>query len=313
MDESSQPASKKEPLAGHVNIFLDALRIEKYYSPHTCRAYRHNVTEFIRLAADMLGCQPNQLYPQQIDRLTIRQYLAQLHEINGKRTVARKLAALRTFFDFLIRRRVVDTNPARAAHVPKQPKPMAPCLTIDDIFRLIQAAAATDGVLGKRNLAMVETLYSAGIRVSELVGLNIEDVDLTGQVMHVRGKGRKQRMAPIGRQAVKTLQDYLDARPALAQLQTEHQALFLNKNGGRLSSRSVGRMVTQLMRRVGLTAPVSPHQFRHAFATHMIDNGCDLRVVQEILGHASLSTTQKYTHVSLDHLMEVYDQAHPRH
>jgi integrase/recombinase XerC len=311
MDESSQPASHKKALAGYVNLFLDALRIEKNYSPHTCRAYRHNVTEFIRLAADMRGCRPVQLNPDQIDRLIIRQYLAQLHEINGKRTVARKLAALRTFFDFLTRRQVMGLNPARAAHVPKQPKPMAPCLTIDDIFRLIQAAT-TDGVLGKRNLAMVETMYSAGIRVSELVGLNIEDLDLTGRAMHVRGKGRKQRMVPIGRQAVKTLQDYLAARPALAQLQSENQALFLNKNGGRLSTRSVGRMVTQLMHRVGLTAPVSPHQFRHAFATHMIDNGCDLRVVQEILGHASLSTTQKYTHVSLDRLMEVYDQAHPR-
>lgn len=306
-------------LLPNIDLFIQSLAAEKGYSPNTLRAYRHNLEE---LAAFVAG-DPDRtskdsrrlakLRVDDVDALQIRGYLGYLHGRNQKTTVARKLAAVRSFFRHLHKHRLIADNPAETIRPPKHGKPIPVYLSVDDMFRLLDTVKPK-GALGLRNRAMLETLYSAGVRVSELAGLNVEDVDTSSGVIRVLGKGNKQRIVPIGQKALAAIATYRDAlmETADGEGRAAAGALFLNKNGGRLTTRSIARIVDQFSRACGLAVPVSPHAMRHSFATHMLDAGADLRAVQELLGHRSLSTTQRYTHVSIDRLMATYDKAHPR-
>jgi integrase/recombinase XerC len=242
----------------------------------------------------------------------IRGYLGFLHRKNKKTTVARKLSAIRSFFKFLEKRGIISENPAEHVMTPKQDKTIPVYLSVDEMFRLLDSIQ-TDTVLDLRNRAIFETLYSCGIRVSELTQMNLADVDFEAAVIRVLGKGNQQRIIPVGQKALTAIKAYRARLQKQIKLEVATTGpLFLNRFNKRLSSRSVARILKQLVTAVGLLTPVSPHALRHTFATHMLDAGADLRAVQELLGHKSLSTTQKYTHVSIDHLMEAYDKAHPR-
>jgi integrase/recombinase XerC len=298
--------------------FLESLAAEKGYSAHTLRAYRHNLTELIAFAAgdpEWADSQPEKLKQvdiDQVDRMILRGYLGYLHGRNRKITIARKLSAARTFFKFLHRHQWVKANPAENLHAPKHSSPMPVHLVVDDMFRLLDIVKP-EGIFGLRNRALLETLYSSGVRVSELAGLDMVDLDLENGIMRVVGKGSKERLVPIGRKAIVAIQAY---RQALAEsggdVTPDDGPLFLNKDFGRLSTRSIARVVDKFARASGQLVPVSPHAMRHSFATHLLDAGADLRAVQELLGHRNISTTQRYTHVSIDHLMAAYDKAHPR-
>lgn len=250
--------------------------------------------------------------PRLVDALTIREYLANLYQKNRKSTIARKLSAVRSFFRFLMRQGLIESNPAEGVLTPKQEKKIPSYLTVDDMFRLLDAVP-DDRLFDLRNRAIFETLYATGVRISELAGLNTIDVDLDEKLIKVSGKGNKERIVPMGDKAVHAIQAYRMRLYQESGISWEDDGpLFLNKFKGRLTSRSMARCLDQLVRSCGMLVSVSPHTLRHTFATHMLNAGADLRAVQELLGHESLSTTQKYTHVNIDRLMEVYDQAHPR-
>lgn len=309
---------RQNPIIDHINGFIDILSAEKGYSKHTLRAYRHNLEELTAFVAgdpQLAATDPQALGAvdlEAVGTLEIRRYLGYLHPRNSKTTIARKLAAVRSFFRHLHKHHVIDRDPAEELHAPKHGKSMPIYLTVDDMFRLLDHVKPV-GVLGFRNRAIVEVLYSTGVRVSELAGLSMADVDRRSGLVRVRGKGRKERLVPIGDRALDALSVYrreLDASHGI-----DPQAdgpVFLNKNRGRLSTRSIARVIDQLSRACGLAVPVSPHALRHSYATHLLDGGADLRAVQKLLGHSSLSTTQRYTHVSIDRLMAAYDKAHPR-
>lgn len=297
-----------------IRQFLLSLVAEKGYSTHTQRAYRRDLEEFTvylaggsnesaRLAAVRLD---------QVDTMQIRGYLGYLHGRNRKTTIARKLASVRSLFRYLHKQQQIEENPAENVRTPKHGKPMPVCLSVDDMFRLLDNIRP-QGVLGWRNRAILETLYSGGVRVSELAGLNVEDVDTHNGLIRVLGKGNKERMVPVGQKALSAIAAYREVlTDACGQRRPDGGALFLNKNLGRLTTRSIARVVDKFARACGLPMPISPHAMRHSFATHLLDAGADLRAVQELLGHSSLSTTQRYTHVSIDRLMTAYDKAHPR-
>jgi integrase/recombinase XerC len=302
----------------HIRLFLESLAAEKGYSKHTLRAYRHNLLEMTAFAAGlpewMMGDLQllHKVQLLDVDALQIRRYLGHLHYKNKKTTVARKLSAIRSFFRYLHKHRIITENPVENLHPPKHGKPMPIYLTVDDIFRLLDTIKPF-GVLGLRNKAIIETLYSSGVRVSELAGLNVGDVDTGSGIMRVLGKGGKERLVPIGAKAIDAIDAYRDVLVQELGIGREvNGAMFLNKDNGRLTTRSISRVVNKLARACGIAVPVSPHALRHSFATHLLDGGADLRAVQELLGHSSLSTTQRYTHVSIDRLMAAYDKAHPR-
>ncbi|MDA3790674.1 MAG: tyrosine recombinase XerC [Desulfobacula sp.] len=295
-----------------LDVFIDTLMAEKGYSVHTCRAYRSDIYDFIQFVLDKQDTDEinrEKLFWQQLstlDKTSIRNYLAQLVRFGKtKRTIARKLSSLKAFFDYLVKSGQILVNPAETIPFPKLEKTIPQFLSIDDIFRLLDSIE-TNTWFDKRNLAMFETFYSTGMRVSEMEGLNIEDIDFKSQMIKVFGKGSKERVVPVGKRALNAIKDYR------ASLKENFIPVFLNKNFTRLSSRSIRRILDIIVRDCQLNVPVSPHTLRHSFATHMLDCGADLRGIQEILGHASLSTTQIYTHVSMDKLMQVYDKAHPR-
>jgi integrase/recombinase XerC len=306
-----------QSLNNQIRSFIDSLQSEKGYSVNTCRAYSHNINEFISFISESYFSTDNQegadlLKAEHIESLMIRGYLAFLHKKNKKVTIARKLSAVRSFFRFLVKHGVILDNPLDLILTPKQVKAIPVYLPVDDIFRLLDSIK-TDTLAGIRNRAIFETLYSSGIRVSELEGLDVFDVDFTKCLIRVVGKGNKERIVPIGNKAVATIKEYRKRLQSEAGIAEEDNGpLFLNKDHGRLTSRSIARILSKTARECGLLIPVSPHALRHTYATHMLDAGADLRVVQELLGHKSLSTTQKYTHVSIDRLMETYDKAHPR-
>jgi len=309
---------KASSIVQHIDLYIESLAAEKGYSPHTLRAYRHNLYEIAAFVAgdpDWARSCPQRLEKvglDAVDTLQIRRYLGYLHKRNRKTTIARKMAAIRSFFRFLHKHRVIGENPAENLHPPKHGKPMPTYLSVDDMFRLLDTVKPV-GVLGLRNKALIETLYSTGVRVSELAGLNMDDVDARSGIMRVLGKGGKERLVPIGAKAIQSIAVYRDALAEHAGIdRNDGGAMFLNKDHGRLTTRSIARVVDKLARACGLAVPLSPHAMRHSFATHMLDGGADLRAVQELLGHSSLSTTQRYTHVSIDHLMAAYDKAHPR-
>ncbi|UCD77154.1 MAG: tyrosine recombinase XerC [Desulfobacterales bacterium] len=308
----------RSPIKNLVSGFIESLEVEKGYAGNTCRAYRHDLHEFLSylVRSQSAGNEHAQIIDRieidSVNRITIRGYLGWLHGKNKKNTIARKLSAVRSFFKYLVKRGVVEDNLAESILTPKQDKSIPQYLPVDEMFRLLDSIQ-NDSMLDLRNRAIFETLYSCGIRVSELVGLNVFDVDFKGSVIRVLGKGGKERIVPIGQKALAAIETYR------ARLHKEfgnsadlNGPLFLNKSQERLSARSVARILDKLVTGCGLLKPVSPHTMRHTFATHMLDAGADLRIVQELLGHKSLSTTQKYTHVSIDRLMETYDRAHPR-
>lgn len=307
-----------EFLLDSIEQFLESLAAEKGYSTHTLRAYRNDLQELAAfVAADSGGGhgdpqQAARVRVNEVDAMRIRGYLGYLHGRNHKTTVARKLSAIRSFFRYLHKYQLIRENPTEAIRTPKHGKPMPVFLSVDDMFRLLDGAPTVD-LLGLRNRAILETLYSSGVRVSELAGLDVDDVDTRNGLIRVLGKGNKERVVPIGAKAAQAITAY---REALLQQTGDPLpgggALFLNKNLGRLTTRSITRVVDKFARACGLPVPLSPHGMRHSFATHLLDAGADLRAVQELLGHSSLSTTQRYTHVSIDRLMAVYDKAHPR-
>ena len=301
-----------------ISDFIESLSVEKGYSENTCRGYRKDLEGFVEYLAryHLLGSRRRQtaadIKIEDINAIAIRGYLGWLHRKNKKTTIARKLSAVRSFFKFLVKRGIIDDSPADSILTPKQDKTIPEYLPVDEMFRLLDSIQ-TGSILDLRNRAIFETLYSCGIRVSELVGMTVLDVDFSGAVIRVLGKGNKERVVPIGRKALAAIRNYLDQINSKWGISADHNGpLFLNKNRGRLSARSVARILDHLVKSCGLLKPVSPHTMRHTFATHMLDAGADLRIVQELLGHKSLSTTQKYTHVSIDRLMKTYDQAHPR-
>lgn len=304
---------KVMPLERLIRVYIESLAVEKGFSENTCRGYRHDLEQFLNYLAEnrrARGGGPVDI--DWVDNLTIRGYLGYLHKRNKKTTIARKLSALRSFFHFLVKRGVTEENPAESILTPKQEKTIPSYLPVDEMFRLLDSIS-TSGMLDLRNRAIFETLYSCGIRVSELVGLNTMDVDFRQALIRVLGKGSQERIVPIGKNALAAIKTYRQVLQKECGISKEISGpLFLNKNKGRLTARSVARILDQLVKACGLLTPVSPHTLRHTFATHMLDAGADLRVVQELLGHKSLSTTQKYTHVSIDRLMETYDRAHPR-
>lgn len=306
-----------QSLKNQIKSFIDSLNSEKGYAANTCRAYSHNLNEFISFVSESYFSNENQkgadlLKADQINSLMIRGYLGFLYKKNEKVTIARKLSAARSFFRFLLKHGVILDNPLDLILTPKQKKTIPVYLPVDDVFRLLDSIK-TDTLAGIRNRAIFETLYSSGIRVSELEGLNVFDVDFTKCLIRVVGKGNKERIVPTGKKAIAAIKEYRKRLQSEAGIgEDDNTPLFLNKNHGRLTSRSIARILEKTARECGLLIPVSPHALRHTFATHMLDAGADLRVVQELLGHKSLSTTQKYTHVSIDRLMETYDKAHPR-
>lgn len=295
-----------------LDTFIDTLLAEKGYSIHTCRAYRSDISSFIQffLKNKILDDNKNQeLFLQKatgIDKNDIRAYLAHLVRSKiAKRSIARKLSSLKAFFDYLVKSGQIRISPADMVPFPKLEKTIPRFIGIDDLFRLLDSIKK-DTWLDKRNLAMFETFYSTGMRVSEMEGLNIEDIDFKRQMIKVFGKGSKERIVPVGKRSLNAIKEYR------LFLKEKYAPVFVNKNFTRLSSRSIRRALDKVVKDCGLNLAVSPHMLRHSFATHMLDSGADLRGIQEILGHASLSTTQVYTHVSMDRLMQVYDKAHPR-
>jgi len=304
---------KAMPVEDLIRVFIESLAVEKGFSDNTCRGYRNDLEQFLNYLAQnrrARGSGPVDI--DWVDNLTIRGYLGYLHKRNKKTTIARKLSALRSFFHFLVKRGVTEENPAESILTPKQEKTIPSYLPVDEMFRLLDSIS-TSGMLDLRNRAIFETLYSCGIRVSELVGLNTLDVDFRQALIRVLGKGSQERIVPIGKNALAAITTYRQVLQRECGISEEVSGpLFLNKNKGRLTARSVARILDKLVSACGLLTPVSPHTLRHTFATHMLDAGADLRAVQELLGHKSLSTTQKYTHVSIDRLMETYDKAHPR-
>jgi tyrosine recombinase XerC len=296
----------------YLDEFLVYLKIEKDASYHTQRAYKADLIltdEFIKNITN----RKIELGDIKVNTSIIRQYLAYLQKENySRKSIARKLAALRTYFKFLCKKGYFNTNPAKSIFTPKLAQTLPTFLYKKEIIELIETPDDST-VLGLRDRAILEVLYSTGIRVSELVGMNLNDIDYTKEVVKVLGKGDKERFVPIGSYALAAIKKYLDKRwQSLKKDQLSQSALFLNSRGRRLTSRGVRCIVNKYIRRMCISKHVSPHTLRHTFATHLLDAGADLRLVQELLGHASLSTTQIYTHLTKERLKSVYDQAHPR-
>jgi integrase/recombinase XerC len=291
--------------------FLHHLGVEKNASAHTVKSYREDLTQAVAFFQERLGGASAR--PGQLSTRLLRAYLAFLHEQGYARTtIARRLAAVRSWCRYLCRQGALSLNPALGLRAPRQEKKLPRFIEPNDMDKLL-AAPADAGPLALRDRALLETLYSAGLRVSELTGLDLTDLDLAAGLCTVRGKGRRERLAMLGPPAVSALQGWLSARQALLGLRAAGQAaLFLNKNGTRLSSRSVGRLLAKYLAQAGLDPSATPHTVRHSFATHLLEAGADIRSVQELLGHQSLGTTQIYTHVSTRKIRESYQQAHPR-
>ncbi len=297
-----------------IEQFLEHLRYERNVSAHTLRNYASDLEQFLNfLTADGKRKAPE---VSQIDHLTIREWLASLHTDQKKKSsIARKLAALRTFFQFLVREGMLELNPAKLVATPKLEKKLPKYLSIEEAISFIESPDP-ETELGRRDRAMLELMYATGVRVAELTTLNIPDVDFGNQLVRVTGKRRKQRIVPFGDPAGAAIRSYLDVREKFLfnapVSKRDEEALFLNYQGTRITTRSVGRMVEKYIRICAGMHNISPHALRHSFATHLLDSGADLRDIQELLGHARLSTTQVYTHVSMEKLIAVYDKAHPK-
>ncbi len=290
------------------------LQVERNLSAHTQKGYLTDLGQF-RAFLEMPGGAGGVEGAIPTDPLVIRAFLSSLHrEKLRKVTISRKVAALRSFYRYLLREGVVAVNPAELIQLPRCEKYIPVVLSADEMLALLQVKFAEDAA-GSRDRAMIELFYSAGIRLSELTGLNLEDVRFQEGLIKVLGKGRKERIVPFGRPALQAIEAYLQKRQELLKEATGgkgEEALFLSTRGKRMNPRGVARVVERVVRESGIGRKISPHALRHTFATHLLDAGADLRSIQEMLGHKSLSTTQKYTSVSVSRLMEIYDRAHPR-
>ena len=301
-----------------IEQFFEHLRYERNVSAHTLRNYASDLEQFVDHIAPADPKSGARKFPElkNVDHLTIREWLAELHSAQKKKaSIARKLAALRTFFQFLVREGLLESNPAKLVSTPRQEKKLPKHLSIEEAIKFIETPdIKTD--LGKRDRAMLELMYATGVRVAELTTLNLADVDFRNQLVRVTGKRRKQRIVPFGDPAASAIRDYLKVRDKFLLnspiSERDDEALFLNYQGTRITTRSVGRMVEKYIKICAGVHRISPHALRHSFATHLLDSGADLRDIQELLGHARLSTTQVYTHVSMEKLVEVYDKAHPK-
>jgi integrase/recombinase XerC len=315
---------------GFIPQFIHYLTVEKNASPHTCRCYQRDLEGFEGFLKNSgtIPASSAEVEWEKVDRIAIRKYLSFLHRKNKKSSIARKISTLRSFFKYLNREQMIGSNPVKSISTPKVEKTLPTTLTVDEIFRLMESPKSlpekgSPAVMEDKRLrdrAILELLYSSGLRVSELVGLNVSQIDLDLGIVRVMGKGRKERIVPVGKKAVESLNAYLDDRGRMNGLRLGGRVsgpeggapLFINSLGGRLTARSVGRLIKKYTRHSGIFQKVSPHSLRHTFATHLLDAGADIREIQEMLGHSSLSTTQRYTHISMGKLMEVYDRAHPR-
>ncbi|HXB56935.1 MAG TPA: tyrosine recombinase XerC [Vicinamibacteria bacterium] len=288
-----------------VAAFLRHLEDERNASPHTVRAYGEDLKQF---RAHLRAAVGREAHPRDVDHLLIRSFLAHLHERGVKKaTAARKLASLRTFFRFLCREGTVERNPARALLSPRTERRIPAHLEEAEVAAFLDLPGVTDGAL--RNRAILELLYATGIRCAELVGLDLGEVDLDARLVRVLGKGRKERVVPFGTVARAALMAYL---PARSRAQPRTDALFVNLRGGRLTDRSIRMIFSRRLGETALAKKMSPHTLRHSFATHLLERGADLRTIQELLGHSSLSTTQRYTHVDARHILQIYREHHPR-
>ncbi|UCD83617.1 MAG: tyrosine recombinase XerC [Deltaproteobacteria bacterium] len=300
-----------------IDKFIQYLITEKNASEHTLRNYMSDLNQFLDFVKkSKCGSSPDSevLKPEKIDPTVIKAFLEELYRKNKKSSIARKLASLRSFFRFLLREGIIKQNPTEMVATPRQEKRLPRFLSVDETFALLEIPDQSTA-LGRRDKAILEFLYATGVRVSELVGLNLSALDLNLGITRVLGKGRKERIVLLGSKAIAALKNWLEIREGLQGPEVseeDREAVFLNSRGRRLSARSVARIIDKYINRCALLRKISPHSLRHTFATHLLDAGADLRGIQELLGHVSLSTTQKYTHLSLDHLMEVYDKAHPR-
>lgn len=290
----------------YLDKFSRHLQDERNVSEHTRRAYLRDLGEFRLFLIETFGAADRSTL-RRVDKITLRRYLALLHRKNRRSTIARKLAALRTFFRYLVREGVVKANPGELVATPRQETYLPATLSVDEAYNLLESIQGTDK-LSRRDRAILEMLYSCGLRISELTSLDIGEVDFELGLVRVLGKGGKERIVPIGQHALASLHDYLEERNGPA----DADPLFLNRFGKRLTPRSVQRNLKKHLLLAGVLKNATPHALRHSFATHLLDGGADLRAIQELLGHSSLSTTQKYTRVSIDHLTGVYDNAHPR-
>lgn len=296
-------------LRKQVDNFSSWLEVEKGYSHHTVDGYIRDVKEFFRFLSEKK--QEDDVTPE-----NIRLFVASLYSTNSSSSVGRKLSSLRTFFRYLCRQGLFASDPLSGISNPKGVKHIPVFLTVDEVFSLLEEPGETD-TFARRDTAIMELMYSTGMRVSELVSRDINDLDFETGMVRVTGKGKKERVVPFGTAAVEALRLYFPHRDDLIKARAtrgnppEKMALFLNSRGGRITARSIERIVKQYGLRAGITVEVTPHALRHSFATHLLEMGADLRTVQELLGHVSLSTTQKYTHLNVDHLSKVYDTAHP--
>ncbi len=320
-----------------VSDFVNYLKFEKHFSAHTAKCYEADLEQFCGFlsGSDQPSDSGQTSNPwasgattaatctqtaADIDTLlkaadvnTIRRFMADLNtHAYSKSTTARKLATIRSFYKFLVKRQYIGGNPAMSIKTPKQEKRLPKFLEYDQVQKLLNTPP-TNHWLGSRDRAMMEVLYSTGMRVSELVALNMDDVDFLGEVIHVRGKGKKERICPVGSTALQNIQRYLEyrSRRMASDSGFDSKVLFANKHGKRMSARSVRRKMDKYLIEAGLDPAISPHTLRHSFATHMLNNGADLRSVQELLGHQSLSTTQIYTHITSSRMQEQYQKAHP--
>ncbi|MCU1382874.1 MAG: Tyrosine recombinase XerC [Acidobacteria bacterium] len=330
-------------MTAHLKQFLQYLALNRNVSAHTVRAYDSDLSQFLSHAAAAAGVKPRELAPAQLDRLALRGFLGDLHKQGlARATAARKLAAARTFLRYLRREGLIDDDPGALVATPKRDIRMPAHLSEDEMSALIDAPAG-DGVLVRRDRAILELFYAAGLRLSELAGLDVDDVNLSAKMVRVLGKGGKERIVPFNGSAATALRAYLPAREALIsgqdrparrdrpdgkapsrasarpsraasppRLSRPTDPLFVNFRGGRLTTRSIDRLVRRYVAASSTRMGISPHALRHSFATHLLQRGADLRVIQELLGHARLSTTQRYTHVNAAQLLEVYKKSHPR-
>lgn len=288
----------------YVRIFLEYLRVEKNMSAHTLRNYNLDLQQFLSFLKTIAINSP-----EKVDHLTLRQFLVELNRRDYQKTsIGRKVAALKSFFKFLHKRKYTVSNPAKIIHSPKVQKKLPHFLELTEVEQLLNSPSGRD-FRSLRDRSIFETLYSTGMRISELVGLDLEDIDFLAGLTRIEGKGAKERLVPIGEKALQVLYQYLDERKKIAQDKT---ALFINCRGARITSRSVNRLIDFHIKKTSVSKKISAHVLRHTFATHLLNAGCDLRSIQEMLGHESLETTQKYTHVTMDRLKKIYEKNHPR-
>lgn len=291
-----------------IEDFLQHLEVERNLSSRTLIAYRCDLQQFFDFLQKEQDVTGGGDALTQIDSLFLRRYLARLHQINSRTSIGRKLSALRTFFRYLVRQGTLDASPADSLSTPRREKYLPKIMSVDEVTHFLDHPHGKLNPQGVRDQAIFELLYSSGLRVGELTGLDVSSVDLNQHLIRVMGKGNKERLVPIGQVATLAIQKYLESRGKVV----AEAPLFLNARNGRLSARSVQRHMKKYLFLSGLRTDASPHSLRHSFATHLLDGGADLRAIQELLGHVSLSTTQKYTQVSLSHLTSIYDAAHPR-